>query len=182
VDEQGRVAAVVNDLRRSAAAAEVESARGQVPVLIERLALPGEGRDALRVIGSAVRPHDQRGGRMVLGREDVARGPADLRPQRAQRLGQDRGLDGHVQAARHALAFQRLRGRVLLAHGHEAGHLLLREEDLLAAPLRQLEIGYLVLERRLACGRVHRRRHDRSCLLSQGGNSFVIQSGKELPP
>src|SRR3546814_5371086 len=37
------------------------------------------------------------GGGMVLGREDVARSPADLGAQRRQSLDQNRGLDRHVQ-------------------------------------------------------------------------------------
>ena len=55
---------------------------GAPPVLLERLALPGEHRDALRVLGRAVGADDDRRRRMVLGREDVAAGPAHLGAQR----------------------------------------------------------------------------------------------------
>jgi hypothetical protein len=41
-------------------------------------------------------------GGVVLGREDVARGPADLGAQVLQGLDQHRRLDGHVQRARDA--------------------------------------------------------------------------------
>ena len=44
-------------------------------------------------------PDDDRRGRVVLGREDVARRPADLRSERHERLDQHRGLDRHVQRA-----------------------------------------------------------------------------------
>ena len=50
---------------------------------------------------------DGRGG-VVLGREDVARGPADLGAERLQRLDQHGGLDGHVQRAGDARALERL--------------------------------------------------------------------------
>src|ERR1700754_2404549 len=51
------------------------------PVLLERLALPREHRRALRAVdGAAVlRPADRDGRRrVILGREDVARHPADV--------------------------------------------------------------------------------------------------------
>src|SRR5262245_5153291 len=60
VDQQRRVAAVVHDLRRAAAVAEVERARRELPVLLERLALVGEDRDALRVVRSALRTDGER--------------------------------------------------------------------------------------------------------------------------
>ena len=73
---------------------------GAPPVLLERLALPGVHRHAARVLGGPVRAdHDRRGG-VVLGREDVARRPADLGAERHQRLDQHRRLDRHVQRAR----------------------------------------------------------------------------------
>jgi len=60
---------------------------------------------------------------MVLGREDVARGPADIGAERHQRLDQHRGLDGHVQRARDARPLEGFGGAELLAQSHQARHL-----------------------------------------------------------
>ena len=68
-----------------------------VPVFLQRLALPREHRRAGR---------GDRGGGVVLGREDVARGPAHVGADVLQRLDQHRGLDGHVQRAGHAHALR----------------------------------------------------------------------------
>ena len=84
----------------------LEDAMRVVPVLRERLALDGEYRRAAR--------GDRRGG-VVLGRVDVARGPAHLGAQRVQRLDQHRGLNRHVQGAGDARAAQRLLGRDIRA-------------------------------------------------------------------
>ena len=128
VDEQRGVATVVEDHVRTVAVGPGERLLGAPPVLLERLALPGEHRDAgLR---------DRRGG-VVLGGEDVAGAPADLGAEAGERLDQHGGLNGHVERAHDLGALQRLLRAELLAHGHEAGHLVLGEPDLLAAELGQ---------------------------------------------
>ena len=81
-----------------------------------------------------------RGGGMVLGRIDVARGPAHVGAERSQRLDQHRGLDGHVQRAGDARALQRLLRAVLLARRHQAGHLGLGDLDFLAAPVGERDV------------------------------------------
>ena len=81
---------------------------GAPPVLLERLALPGEDGDALGVVRGAVRADRDRGGGVVLGGEDVAAGPADLGAEGDQGLDQDCGLDRHVQGADDPGAAQRL--------------------------------------------------------------------------
>ena len=88
--------------------------------------------------------HRRRG--VVLGREDVAGDPAHVGAERVERLDQHRGLDRHVQRAHDALPLERLRRAVLLADGHQAGHLLLGEADLLAPPLGEREVGDAVVE------------------------------------
>ena len=99
VHEQRGVAAVVQDHVRSLAAGPGQRLLGAPPVLLERLALPGEDRDALRVVRGAVgADRDGRRG-VVLGGEDVAARPADLRAEGRQGLDENRGLDGHVQRA-----------------------------------------------------------------------------------
>ena len=87
-DVHGGVAAIIEDHVGEAAIRPLEDLVGVVPVLFEALALHGEDRDAgFRNGGCCV----------VLGREDVARGPADLGAQMRQRLDQHAGLDRHVE-------------------------------------------------------------------------------------
>src|SRR5690606_17182232 len=62
VDEEGRVAAVVQDHVGAGAVGPLEGLVGAPPVLFEGLALPGEHRDALRVVDGAVGADDDRGG------------------------------------------------------------------------------------------------------------------------
>jgi hypothetical protein len=54
---------------------------------------------------TGVPPRDRRRG-VVLGGEDVARGPAHFGAERLQRLDQHRGLDRHVQRAGDARALE----------------------------------------------------------------------------
>ncbi len=136
VDEQGRVAAVVEDHVRALAVGPVERLLGAPPVLLQRLAFPGVDGDAGR--------GDRRGG-VVLGAEDVAAGPAHLGAERDQGLDQDRGLDRHVERAGDPRAFQRLRCAVLLAGLHQTRHLDLGEGDLLAAEIGEADVGDLVV-------------------------------------
>ena len=87
---------------------------------------------------------DGHGGRgVVLGGEDVAAGPAHLGAEGGEGLDEHGGLDGHVERAGDAGAGQGLGGAELGAHGHEAGHLVLGQHDLLAAVLGQGEVGDL---------------------------------------
>ncbi len=145
VDEHRGVAAVVQDHVRAAGGGVRPGQRllRAPPVLLQRFALPGEDRDALGVLGRTVRADGDGGGRVVLGGEDVAGHPADLGAEGDQGLDQDGGLHGHVQRAHDPGAGQRLGLGELAADGHQAGHLVLGEGDLLAAELGQGEIGDL---------------------------------------
>ena len=142
VDEQRGVAAVVEDHVRPALGPR-QRLLGAPPVLLERLALPGEDGDA----GGG-----DRGGGVVLRGEDVARAPAHVGAERGQRLDQHGGLDRHVQRARDPRAPERLGVAELLAQRHQAGHLVLGELDLLAAVVGEADVGHLVVGR----GRRHR--------------------------
>ncbi len=146
VHEQRGVAAVVEDHVGTAVKA-VQRLLGAPPVLLERLALPGVDRHALRVLRGAVRADDHGRGGVILGREDVAGDPANLGAERDQRLDQHRCLDRHVQRAHDLRAGQRLGVAVLAAGRHQAGHLVLGQTDLLAAELGQRQIGDLEVER-----------------------------------
>ena len=87
------------------------------------------------------------GGGVILGREDVARGPAHVSTERLQRLDEDSGLDSHVQRAGNPRTAQRLLRRKLGADGHEARHLSLGNLDFLATPVGKAQIGDFVLGR-----------------------------------
>ncbi len=146
VDEHRGVAAVVEDHVRALAARPGEDLVRAPPVLRQSLALPGEDRDALGVVRRAAGADDHRGRGLVLGGVDVAGGPADLGTERGERLDQDRRLDGHVERPRDAGALERLRGAVLLAQSHEAGHLVLGKPELVAAGLGEAQVGNLVVK------------------------------------
>ena len=136
VDQQGHVATVVDDQLRALVAREGQRIERAVPVFLERLALPGEhGR---------VRGGD-RGGGVVLGREDVAGRPAHIGADVLQSLDQHGGLDRHVQRSGHAHALQRKARCVFLANRHQARHLVLGDVDFLAAELGQRDVGDLVI-------------------------------------
>ena len=175
MDDGRQVAAVVDDHIQRLAVGEIERLLDAPIVLGVGLALPGVDRHTR---------HGDGGRRMVLGRELVATAPLDLGPQLGEGLDQHGRLDGHVQAAGHANAFQRLRLAVLSPKRHEPGHLALGQFDLLSAPIGQRKISYFV--RHLCLDLWHgcrplffsspacQTRHDKSCsprLASPGKNS-----------
>ena len=55
-----------------------------------------------------------------------------------QGLNKHGSLDGHMKRPRNAGAGKRLGGTELLTAGHQTGHLMLGELDLLTTPLSQL--------------------------------------------
>ena len=90
---------------------------------------------------------------MVLGREDVARRPADLGAERDQRLDQHRGLDRHVQRADDARTAQRLRRAEFVAQRHQARHLGFGDADLGTAEAGERDIvDEIVVEGVDGCG------------------------------
>ena len=150
VDQHGGVAAVVQDhvraqLRVGVGAGPGQDLLGSPPVFLQRLALPGEHGNALGVLDGSVADHHCGGG-FVLGGEDVAGGPADLGAEGGEGLDQHGGLHRHVQRAGDPGALERLAGAELLAQGHESGHLVLGEADLVAACLGQGNVRNLVIE------------------------------------
>ena len=98
------------------------------PVLFEGFALPGEDGDAGGGDG---------GGGVILRRENVAGGPADVGTEGDEGLDQHGGLDRHVERAGDADAGKGLARGVLMADGHEAGHLLLGNVNLFAAEVSE---------------------------------------------
>ncbi len=143
VDEHGGVAAVVHDQVRPAAVRPHQHLLGAPPVLIERLPLPGEnGRRAFFGDG-------RRG--VVLGAENIAGGPADVRAQKLERVDQHGGLYGHVQASGDLEAFEGLFGAVGFAHGHQPGHLVFRQGHLFVAQRGQGRIGHFIPQTGVEC-------------------------------
>ena len=55
-------------------------------------------------------------------------------------------MDCHVERPGVTGVLERLRGAVLLADGHEAGHLVLGESELVAAGLGEAQVGNLVVK------------------------------------
>ena len=134
--EKRRVAAVVEDHVGVLAGRPLEDAMREVPVFLERLALVREDRDARG---------GNRGGGVILRREDVAGRPAHVGAERGERLDQYRGLDRHVQRARDAGAGERFAAPELGAHRHEARHFGLGDRDLAAAEIGLADVGDLVV-------------------------------------
>ena len=132
VEQQGGVAPVVEDHVGGAAVVPFHDAVGELPVLFQALALVGEHRNSLGGDG---------GGGVILGGEDVARGPAHFGAQGHQGLDEHRSLDGHVQGTGDACALEGFFGAVFLPQRHQAGHFGLGDGDLLAAPVGQGRIG-----------------------------------------
>jgi hypothetical protein len=142
VDEQSRVAPIVEQHVGAGLAVRPGLRPGQglhraPPVLLEGLPLPGEDRDPLRIVDGALGADRDRGGRVVLGREDVAARPADLGAEPDQGLDQHRGLHRHVERSGDPGALQGIGLGELRARGHQARHLVLRQPDLLAAEVGQ---------------------------------------------
>ncbi len=135
MDEEGDVAAVVDDELGAEAVPMRERLFGAPPILFERLAFPGEDGDA----GGG-----DSGSGVVLRGEDVAACPADVGAEGDHGLDENGGLDRHVERSGDANTGERLACGVLVADGHEAGHLLLGDVDLFAAECGQTDIGDLV--------------------------------------
>ena len=132
VDQRGGVAAVVENHVRAAAISPFEDAMGVIPVVLQALALDREHR------GSGGRDG---GGGVILGRIDVAGGPANVGAERLQRLDQHAGLDRHVQRAGDAGALERLRRGVFGAGGHQARHFGFGDREFLAAIGGKADVG-----------------------------------------
>ncbi len=118
VNQESSIAAIINNKIGSAIGAPVQGTLCTPPILLERLAFPGEHGSAIPCNGSSG---------VILCGEDVARAPSHLRSQRRQSLDQNSGLNSHMQRASDTRAFERLRCPKLLATRHEPGHLHFRQ-------------------------------------------------------
>ena len=147
VHEQRRVAAVVEDHVRALAAATSSTARCTTST--PRASRPSRRTPARRAAPRACRPGRRRSPR--------PRGPGW---RRCCTLHQRTSAPSAVSVSMRTAVWivmcsepddprapQRLGGRELLAHRHQAGHLVLGEADLLAAELGEREVGDLVVGR-----------------------------------
>ncbi len=152
MNKQRGVAAVIDDLNRTGAIGPAQRFDRAPPVFFQRLALPREDGNAAwvrrRAAGFGTSDHDCRS-RMILGREDVARNPADIGAQSRQCFDEHGSLNRHVQAAHDLHAGQRLLRGIAIADGHQSRHFLFRKLHFLAAKLRQSQIFYF--ERFTSC-------------------------------
>ena len=117
VDHLGQIAAIIEQEVCIPWLAVNENGLFQTPiVLIFRFTFP-------RVHWHAVPSHGC--GRMVLRGKDVARRPADFRPELAECTNQHGGLDGHMNTPNDLGAIQRLLGCVFALKRHQRWHFIL---------------------------------------------------------
>ena len=132
----GQIATVIEDQVRGPAIRSLEGLFDTPPEFLVRLALPGENRHAGR---------RYRRSRLILGREDIARAPANGGAKCRQRFDQNRRLDRHMQATDDAGVLQRLGSAEFIAQRHQAGHFGLGDGNFLAAPVGQGHIGNFII-------------------------------------
>ena len=147
VDEQGGVATVVEDHVGERAAGPVEDLLGAPPVLLQRLALPGEDRDAGGGVDGALGP---------TATAAAAWSWVEKMLQEAQRTSAPSATSVSMRTAVWMVMCSEPAMRapasgllvaVALAHRHQAGHLVLGERDLGAAEVGQGEVGDLEVHR-----------------------------------
>ena len=136
VDEEGDVAAVIDDELGAFVAWEDDGLPSAPPVFFEGLTFPGKDGGAGGGDG---------GGGVVLGGEDVAGGPTDIGTEFFEGLDEHAGLDGHVQGAGDADASERLFRAIFFAGGHEAWHFVLGDVEFFAAEVGEGDVFYFVV-------------------------------------
>jgi len=77
---------------------------------------------------------------MVLSRENIARGPANLGAQCLERFDKDAGLDRHVQRTRNSRSVERTEYLQFLANGHETRHFRFGDPEFLMAPCSERHV------------------------------------------
>ena len=132
MQQQGGITAVVQNHVGITAIRPFKNAVCVVPIFSQVFAFDREYR---RATGCNRRRS------VILGRKYIARCPANLGAQRIQRFDQHSRLDGHMQAAGDARAFQRLGLGEFLADRHQAGHFNFSDSDFFAAPRGQVDVS-----------------------------------------
>ena len=132
--QQGGVAAVVQNHVGFLTGRPFEDLVREFPVLVQALALEGKYRD----IGSG-----NGCGGMILRREDIAGSPAHVGTQFHQRFNQHASLDGHVQRTGNACATQRLLMGIFFTQCHQTGHFCFGDCQFLAPPGSKIDVSYV---------------------------------------
>ena len=150
VQQQRGVAAVVEDHVRLAAVGPRHHLLGAPPVLLERLALPGVDRDALRILGRAVRADDDRRGawswvEKMLQLAQRTSAPSSTSVSMRTAVWIVMCSDPEMRAPASGLT-----GAELGAQRPQAGHLVLGEQDLLAAERGERQVGDAEVAARVA--------------------------------
>jgi len=81
---------------------------------------------------------------MVLSGEDVARAPGDISSKLEQCLDEDSCLYGHVKAPSNSGTFQGFLWSIHSPQVHQARHLVLCQDKLLASPVSKGDVGDFV--------------------------------------
>ena len=183
VHEQGGVAAVVEDHVGERAAGPAQDLLGAPPVLLQRLALPGEDRDTGGLLDRAVGP---------TATAAAAWSWVEKMLQEAQRTSAPSATRVSMRTAVWTVMCSEpairapasgLRVAVPLPHRHQAGHLVLGEADLGAAEVGEVQVGNLEVHEEALTSRIPRRarnprRTPAACRLS--GRRAVAARGARL--
>ena len=142
VNEQCGIAAIIDNQLRSKTLRIDESLPGAPPVFLQRFAFP--------CIDGNVAGGDCGGG-MILGRENVATYPTNLRAEIGERFNEHGGLDCHVQRPHDANPLQGLFRSVFVTGRHQTGHLVLGNFNFLAAEIGKADVAYFVVGKTHGC-------------------------------
>lgn len=135
-DQKRGVAAVIENHVRRSAVVPIEYLVRVVPIFFERFAL-------LRENGNSSGCNCRSG--VVLGREDIAARPSDIRSEVTERLNEHGGLDSHMEGACYPCALKGLGVAVLFSQCHKSGHFGLCYLYFLASEFGKSYIGDFVV-------------------------------------
>ena len=136
VDEQRRIAAIIDHQLRTLASGVRNRSVSAPPVVFQRFFFPCEDGDAA---------FGDRRGRMILRGENVAACPAHVRAEIGQRLNQHGRLDRHVQRPSDSHPSKRFLRRILFPDRHQPGHFLFRDGNFSSAKVGERNIGDFVI-------------------------------------
>lgn len=127
VNEEGSITTIINENIWTIASGPCEHFVGAIPVLLEGLSLPCEDVGGLGF--------DNSSGGVVLGGEDVARGPSNFSSEFVKSLDQNGGLNGHMEGSRNLSSLKDFLWSILLSDSHESGHLDLGDVEFFSSPI-----------------------------------------------
>mmetsp|Transcript_11765 Transcript_11765/g.21145 ORF Transcript_11765/g.21145 Transcript_11765/m.21145 type:complete len:479 (-) Transcript_11765:8-1444(-) len=136
VDKESGITTIINNEVGAIRVGPDKGLLSAPPVLLKSLTLPGEDGGGITSNGSSS---------VVLGREDVARAPADLSAKSDEGLNKDGSLNGHVQRTGDLSALERLSRAELSTASHKTRHLGLGKVKLKATEVSLGDVLDLVL-------------------------------------